>query len=81
MRGVKSPLKKDYEIRDNWFDKLLETTGITQPELEKRLRVSKQSISQWSNGRHFPSGKMFLVIMKEFGLQPELFLQKKVKSS
>ena len=77
MRGVKSPLKKDYEIRDDWFDKLLETTGITQPELENRLRVSKQSVSQWRNKRHFPSGKMFLLIMNEFDLQPELFLKKK----
>jgi transcriptional regulator with XRE-family HTH domain len=77
MRGVKPPLSKGYKIRDDWFEKLLETTGITQPELEKRLRVSKQSISQWRNKRHFPSGKMFLVIMKEFGLRAELFLQKR----
>jgi transcriptional regulator with XRE-family HTH domain len=80
MRGIKQPLSKDYEIRPDWFDKLIQETGITPIYLEKRFRISKQSIWQWRNRLHSPNAKMFMLLMKEFGLEPELFIRKVKRS-
>ncbi len=57
---------------DNYFSKNLKTlrteNNLSQPELAKRLNVSKAMISFWENAKYEPTASNIIAVAKFFGI-------------
>lgn len=52
---------------ENRIRELREGMGLTQDELSKRLKVSRQTVNSLENGRYDPSIKLAFALAKAFG--------------
>lgn len=49
--------------------------GISQSELAKQLKVSKQSICDWEKNRHIPKSKYLIQLSKIFNTTIDYLLE------
>ena len=47
--------------------------GYTQDDLAKRLGVSQVTIWAWEQGKYYPSGDLFIKLIKDLAIVQEVF--------